>query len=154
MTIKKKISVILLVAFIGMQLFRPKKNDGIILPSANATAAINIPANVENILKTSCYDCHSNKTTYYWYHEIMPFGWWLDHHVEDGKKHLNFSEFATYNKKKMDHKLEETAEEVLEGNMPLNSYTIAHGNAKLSESQIKIITEWVANEREKLKQPE
>jgi hypothetical protein len=151
MTRKRKILIAVLVAFIIMQAFRPTKNNGSITTPGKTASALIIPANVDNIMKTSCYDCHSNKTNYYWYHEIMPLGWWLNHHVEDGKKHLNFSELSSYNKKKLDHKLEETSKEVLEGKMPLSSYTLVHQDAKLSADQIKIITDWVAVERSKLK---
>jgi hypothetical protein len=90
-------------------------------------------------LKSSCYDCHSNKTNYPRYSKINPVGMWLNHHIEEGKAELNFSNFAAYDKKNLDHKLEETAEEVAEGHMPLPSYTLVHADAKLSQEQVKQI---------------
>lgn len=80
----------------------------------------------------------------------MPLGWFLASHVKDGKKHLNFSDFSKYSKKKIDHKLEETAEEVEKHDMPLSTYLIMHSEAKLTESQTQEIIEWVNRERAKL----
>jgi hypothetical protein len=53
-------------------------------------------------LKTSCYDCHSNNTAYPWYNNIQPVKWWLADHVNSGKRHLNFDEFNTILKKKIE----------------------------------------------------
>lgn len=75
---------------------------------------------------------------------------WLNHHINEGKSELNFSDFAAYDKKTLDHKLEETAEEVEEGHMPLPAYTLVHADAKLSQQQVKQIVDWVKTERQKL----
>ncbi len=99
------------------------------------------------VLKTACYDCHSNRTTYPWYARINPVGWWLDHHIREGKEELNFSEFAAYDEKRQDHKLEETAGEVQEGHMPLPPYLFTHEDAKLSPAQVRLIADWVKSER-------
>jgi hypothetical protein len=147
---KKKIAIGILVVLALIQFIRPHKNSGGSDTEKDITHFVDVPANVKSILKTSCYDCHSNHTNYYWYHEIMPLGWWLNHHVEDGRKHLNFSDFSKYSLPKIDHKLEEIAEEVGEHEMPLSSYTMMHKDAELSAEQVKVITDWVTAERAKL----
>jgi hypothetical protein len=86
-------------------------------------------------MKAACYDCHSNQSTYPWYTNIQPVGWFVKDHIEDGKKHLNFSEFGTYTAKKQAHKLEECGEMIEKGEMPLSSYTIIHKEAVLTEAQ-------------------
>jgi hypothetical protein len=68
------------------------------------------PQEVANILRASCYDCHSNGTRYPWYAEVQPLGWWLDGHITDGKRHLNFPNSAQYTK------LEEIADRSAWGN--------------------------------------
>ena len=73
------------------------------------------------LLESACYDCHSYKTKYQWYSNIAPVSWWLGHNVEEGREHLNFSTWGNYPTEKAEHKLEECAEEVDEGEMPLNS---------------------------------
>jgi hypothetical protein len=62
--------------------------------------------------------------------------------VNEGKEHLNFSEFLSYSPKKAHHKMEETVEMINEGEMPLSSYTLIHRDAKLSDEQAKAIVDW------------
>lgn len=141
----KKILYGLLAVLVIMQFIRPERNVSEI-PSANdIRVQYPMPANVESILKRACYDCHSNNTSYPWYTNIQPLGWWLQHHVDEGKAELDFSEFATYSPKKADHKLEEVVEMVEEKEMPLESYTWIHKDAVLSTEEIEIVTQW-ANE--------
>jgi len=95
----------------------------------------NVPEDVVQIMDNACMDCHSYNTTYPWYSYIAPVSWWLEDHIEEGREHLNFSVWAGYNAKRRDHKLEEMDEEVKEGEMPLDSYTWAHSEARLSQEQ-------------------
>ena len=138
-------AVLLIIQFI-----RPTKNTGEIEGLQHISKVIDIPENINIILNNSCYDCHSNNTHYSWYSEIMPIGWWLNHHVEEGKEELNFSEFILLPAKKQDRKLEEIKEEVIEKEMPLKSYKSMHKNAELTENQIKLISDWVDVSRKKL----
>lgn len=93
-----------------------------------------IPAEISSMLKTSCYDCHSNNTSYPWYNKIAPVSWYLKKHVNNGKKHLNFSTWGDYDAGKKAHKIEEIVEWVSDGEMPLSTYTLMHGDAKLSDT--------------------
>ena len=135
--------LLLMVTLLAIQLIHPKKN-----LSNNDSKYIGkiytVPTSVSQILKTSCNDCPSNLTEYPWYSSIQPVDWWLQHHVEEGKRELNFSEFATYRIFKQYHKLEETIEMVQEGEMPLSSYTLMHTNAKLSSEQRAILKNWAS----------
>lgn len=146
----KKILLILIALLILIQFIRPSKNEGIVDSPNDIASIVNVPEEVKNILKASCYDCHSNKTQYPLYSQIMPFGWWLNHHVNEGKEHLNFSEFGSYTKERQDHKLEETEEEIKEGEMPLSSYTLMHPHAKLSKEQAELLATWVETARKEL----
>lgn len=139
----KKLFLALLVILLLLQLVpRPAKNEAAATSFADITASHNIPADVQQILKTSCYDCHSNNTTYPWYSKIQPVAWWLGDHIEDGKKELNFSEFSQYRLARQYHKLEEINEQVKENEMPLKSYTLIHTDAKLSNDQKLQIANW------------
>lgn len=102
---------------------------------------------VQEILKTGCYDCHSNQTQYPWYAKVAPVKFWLGHHIEEGKEHLNFSAWESYALKRKDHKLDEVIEEVEEGEMPLDSYTWVHHDAKLSPDQIELLVTWAKTAR-------
>lgn len=140
---KKKLFIGLVVLIVGIQLIPVKENNGPADTPSDITHYVQVPQNVLHTLKRSCYDCHSNHTNYPWYAQINPVGLWLNYHVNEGKSELNFSDVSTYDKKKLDHKLEEIAQQVSEQEMPLSSYTLIHKEAKLSEEQIKIIEEWI-----------
>jgi len=143
MKLLKKIGLVLLLVFIVAQFFSPEKNQG---NTEDLTAFLNETKpspEVKTILETTCFDCHSSNTKYPWYDKITPINFWLNEHVEDGKKHLDFSKWSDYSIKRKDHKFKELAEEVEEKKMPLPSYTWTHGDAKLSDSQIKAVVDWV-----------
>ena len=142
MKIVKKILLILLIAFVLIQFYPPEQNDSGIVPDTDLIVMTNPPAAVGNLLKTSCYDCHSNTTDYPWYNNIVPVSYWIAGHIKHGKGHLNFSEWGTYKDEKKDHKLEELTEEVKQHKMPLNSYLWMHREAGLSDEEIKTLTDW------------
>jgi len=138
----KKIGVVLLIALVVAQFFGPEKNDGN-LDTVNAfIAETNPPAEVTQILKTTCFDCHSAKTNYPWYNNITPVNYWLDEHIRDGKKHLDFSKWSEYSLKRKEHKMDELYEEVEKKEMPLNSYTWTHADANLTQAQIDAVVAW------------
>lgn len=142
MKILKKIAIVLLVALVIAQFFGPEKNEGDITAVDTFLAETNPPENVRKILSESCFDCHSNSTKYPWYDNITPVNYWLNDHVKDGKKHLNFSDWSTYSVKKKEHKMDELYEEVEKGEMPLNSYTWTHSEANLTQEQISEMVAW------------
>ena len=140
----RKISLVLLVVFITMQFIRPARNETNEIHEADLIKHLHIPENVAGILKTSCYDCHSNNTRYPWYTNIQPAGWLLAHHIKDGKEDLNFSEFANYSERRQLSKLKATHNSVKDGSMPLSSYTLIHANARLSNESEALILDWTA----------
>lgn len=141
----KTILIVLLVAFIIIQFFRPEKNSGVETPINQITAVQPVPEDAQEILRVSCYDCHSNTTHYPWYDYIQPVAWILHDHIVEGKKELNFSEFATYPVYRQYKKFKEIQRQIKEGEMPLFSYTIPHRDAKLNEDQKSILIDWAAN---------
>lgn len=142
MKIIKKIGLILLVALVIAQFFKPEKNSGDLASVVAFEAETKPPADVKQILETTCYDCHSDVTNYPWYNAITPVNYWLAGHIKDGKKHFNVSNWAANSIKRKDHKFDELIEEVEEGEMPLNSYTWTHGDAKLTPEQITSVVNW------------
>jgi hypothetical protein len=142
----KKILILLLIAFIAIQFFHPARNQAAgPQPHSIATVAP-IPANVQSVLAKACNDCHTNNTNYPWYSKIQPVDWWLSDHVKDGKKHLNFDEYTSRSLRYQYHKLEEVVEQVETGEMPLESYTWIHKEAKLTADEKTLLINW-ANER-------
>ena len=136
-----------------IQFIRPQRNNGNAFGRNDISHDVHIPATVMKILKKSCFDCHSNQTRYPWYAEINPVGWWLNHHVNEAKDELNFSEFVTYDSTKKQKKLDEIAGEVQEHKMPLKSYTFLHQETKLNNEQVSTLVSWTKAAAKQLKKP-
>jgi len=145
----KKILLVLLVLLVIAQFFGPEKNQGDLSSIEPFLLETNPPENVKMILKESCYDCHSDFTRYPWYNNITPVNYWLAEHVNDGKKHFNVSNWVGNSVKRKDHKMEELIEMVEKKYMPIESYTFAHSEAKLSDDQIKEVVDWAKQVRMK-----
>ena len=125
------------MVFIIIQFFPIDKSNPITNEGMDFLKIKNTPEPIAKLIRNSCYDCHSNETKYPFYSNIQPVAWLLKNHIDEGRKELNFSTFATYEPKRQAHKLEEAAEYVEQKNMPLESYTLGHSDAKLSDEQRK-----------------
>ncbi len=62
----KKILIAVGVVLIGIQFIPVDRSN------PPVTREINAPPNALSILKTSCYDCHSNETNWPWYSYVAP----------------------------------------------------------------------------------
>jgi hypothetical protein len=133
-----------LIIFLLMQLYQPARNIAFEQDlTANFTKVYNVPKNVEAILRTSCYDCHSNNTDYPWYSNIQPIGIFMKNHINKGKENLNFNEYGNYSKRKQNSKLKAINKQIELNEMPLASYTLIHKNAILSSSQKQEVMKWI-----------
>ena len=139
----KKFLIGLGLLLLIIQFIRPDKNELNDL-TYDISTKYEVPGDVNHLMQVSCNDCHSNKTEYPWYANVQPVAWWLNHHVVDGKKHLNFSEFTKKPLFVQNHKLEEIMEMVEEKEMPLPSYTYfgLHPEANLTDAQRTMISDW------------
>jgi len=140
----KIILIILIVFLVVIQFIRPEENSGTEIAADQITAKYTIPDTVQKILKVSCYDCHSNTTVYPYYWKIQPVAWFLNNHIDEGKRHLNFSVFATYPLWRQYQSFKEIGKEVKDGDMPLSSYTLIHRDAVLNKDQQLSIENWAA----------
>lgn len=149
----RKILLILLLVFVIIQFFHPDKNtDNSETADANdISRKFSVPNNVQEILQKSCYDCHSNNTNYPWYAEVQPISWWLNNHIKEGKREINFSEFSNYSIRRQYKKLEEIIEQVKENEMPLSSYTLIHKDAVLTNDQKLLVSNWANKAIESMK---
>ena len=138
----KKILTVLLVAFIIIQFFPIDKTNPTTNTGMDFIKIKNTPEPIAKIIRNSCYDCHSNETKYPAYSYIQPAGWLLKNHIDEARLELNFSTFATYDAKRQIHKLDEAAEYVEQKKMPLESYTLGHPDAKLTDTQRKQLVDY------------
>jgi hypothetical protein len=146
----RAILLILLAALVLIQFIRPQKNISGSIDGRDITAKYVVPAGVLDILKTSCYDCHSNNTRYPWYWEVQPVMWYMNGHIAEAKRGLNFSIFASYAIRKQYKLFDNIEKEVKEGGMPLGSYTLIHRDAVLSDAQKLLIANWATASRKEI----
>ena len=103
---------------------------------------VDVPSNISTILKSTCYDCHSNETIYPWYSNIAPVKWLVYYDINNAREELNFSEWNSLTKMDKAEILDDISTEVLEEEMPLKIYPLMHAEAKLSKADRESISEW------------
>lgn len=128
-----------LVCFALIQLKRPEIKAYTVPAEESFNAAFQVPSEVQSILKTSCYDCHSNETTYPWYSKIQPMAWLMEQHIVEGKEKLNFDAVATYGTRKRRSKFKQIINQIQQGKMPLTSYTLMHKETALTKEEEEIL---------------
>src|SRR5574341_1387874 len=141
------VAILAAIQFVG-----PEKTNPPVDAAQTIQANTQTTPEVAAIINRACRDCHSHQTQWPWHSHLAPVSWYLIDHVNDGRKHLNFSEWATYNPKRMSKKLEEMRDEVEQGAMPLKSYLLVHSEAKLSQDDIQKLGEWATAERQRISQ--
>ena len=114
----KKTGFVLLAILILIQFVNTNNNNGEAYGPDDITQSVFVSDGVKAVLEKSCFDCHSNHTGYPWYARIQPLGFWIQHHVNEGKEELNFSEFKAYRYKRKLRKMKEMEEQLNEKEMP------------------------------------
>ena len=149
---KQKILIGLAAILVIIQFIRPKANDSNDQTNAVSTK-YKVPEDVAAILKVACNDCHTNKTEYPWYSKIQPVAWWLNDHVEEGKRELNLSAFTSRRIAIQNHKFEEIVEQMEKKEMPIADYTYLglHKEANLSDAQRQTLITWAKTNMDSLK---
>lgn len=141
----RPVAIGLPIVLVLIQFIRPKRNLGVAEGPNEISHKYAVPAKVHTLLVNACYNCHSNHTRYPWYANVQPIGWWLADHINSGKRHVNFSEFGTYGRYNAARRLDHIADQVNEGDMPLESYTWMHPKARLTRKQRDEIVDWAQN---------
>jgi hypothetical protein len=151
MKIVKIIALVLVVCFVGIQFMPTELNQSNIVPKTDFLLVNNTPKNISTLLQTSCYDCHSNNTSYPWYNKIQPIAWFLENHIAYGKEELNFNNWDTYSTRRKNSKLKSIINQIKNNEMPLSSYTLIHKNAKLSTSEKTLVIDYIKKLKGNLK---
>jgi hypothetical protein len=143
----KRVLRIVAILVILIQFIRPDRTNPAVDPAVELAAVVAVPEAVGSLLHAACYDCHSNETDWPWYAHVAPMSWLVTNHVNDGRRHLNFSDWGNYPPSRADHKLEEAIEYVENGEMPLATYTPLHPEARLSDADREAIIAWARSTR-------
>ena len=150
MKIVKKIVLVLLVAFVGIQFIPTERNQSDIVPVTDFMLVNKVPNNIKSKLQVSCYDCHSNNTNYPWYNKIQPVAWFLEDHINEGKAELNFSEWGSLSNRRKSSKLRSIIKQIESDKMPLESYKSIHKDAEFSEEEKTTIIQWITQLKDSL----
>lgn len=152
MKLVKKLTLSLLGLLGAVQFIQPRQNNSDKILSTDITLVHDIPDNVLAILNTSCFDCHSNNSNYPWYTYVQPVGWLKNKDIQKGKSQLNLSDFGAYSTRRQKSKLISIQNRINDGTMPLHSYVRMHKNASLSESEKKLLLDWISGITDSLSQ--
>ena len=138
------------VVLAAVQLANPALTNPPVLPGHDVLATNPPPPEVTALLRAACYDCHSHETQWPWYSHIAPVSWWLDSHVKDARRKLNFSEWPVDDPLHAAKKWNRVSEEVDSGDMPLPSYARMHPLARLTPPQREQLSKWAEQESRRL----
>jgi hypothetical protein len=125
-----RVAAALVVAFLAIQVIHPT------LPNPPVVADLAAPPDVARILRTSCYDCHSNETRLRWFDEVEPAYWMVVKDVENGRARLNFSDLGKLGPGPQKAVLYEAVNQIQLGAMPPRSYTLVHPGAAVTPDDL------------------
>ncbi|ROH97032.1 MULTISPECIES: heme-binding domain-containing protein [Chryseobacterium] len=138
----KKIIFWTLVAFALIQFFPIDRTNQPVDTKVNFVDARKSPEKIRTLLKNACYDCHSNETVYPKYAFIAPVSWSVKSHVNEGREHLNFSVWGTYNKDLKENMLTKSVQTIQNKTMPMPGYIVYHKEANLSEAERALLIQY------------
>lgn len=122
--------VIIAVAAAVMSFTLPKTNP--VNPPQDQAPAL-FPADIQKIIETSCYDCHSDAAS-----------------NAKAKLKLNFSKWGEMTNAKKVGKMENINDEVKNAKMPPERYITNNPDKALSQEQKDAVNKWVTDESAKL----
>jgi hypothetical protein len=140
---KRNLRIAFLVVFALIQFVVIDKSPIEINPEADFLMIEQAPKEVAELMQASCYDCHSNLTTYPWYSNIAPVSWWLKGHIDNGRGKLNFSEWDNYTPEQGDTLKVKSADMIEKKWMPILTYKIIHKESRLSDEQRALLIDWL-----------
>ncbi|KIC62365.1 heme-binding domain-containing protein [Chryseobacterium taiwanense] len=138
----KKVLFWLLIGFVLIQFIPVDKTNAAVKSSVNFVDVKKTPAKISNLIKSACYDCHSNETVYPKYAYFAPISWSIKSHVNEGREHLNFSVWESYNKDLKKSMLDKSIQTIQTKAMPLPGYTVYHKEANLSEAERALLVKY------------
>jgi len=114
---------------------------GVVNPASKGE--LSAPPEIQNTLRRSCYDCHSNQTQWPWYSHVAPFSWAVARDIELGRRQLNFSEWAGYYPVTRRRKLQWMGRALQQEAMPPLSYRLIHPSSRLSPQDRAQLERWI-----------
>jgi len=125
------------LVFVGLQFVRPE------LRNPPVTAELQAPPEVLQVLKHSCYSCHSNETELPFFDNVVPAYWLVTSDVKEARKHLNFSEIGKLPAGQQKAALFEAVNMIQLGAMPLPQYLAVHPGAKVTPEALAVLRNYL-----------
>lgn len=129
------LALFLMVSWVGTLIIAPDPN-----PKPFYKGEL-VSAVSDQILRNSCFDCHSNETVWPWYANVPPMSFLVHFDVKEGREHLNFSNWDRLTAEEKSDALKESLEEVEEGHMPLPPYILLHPDSVITSDQLRTLKE-------------
>jgi hypothetical protein len=133
-----KLGIAAAALFVLAQLVRP------VIPAKPATAEIQAPLAVKQILNKSCYSCHSDERRLAWFDQIEPAYLIARHDILIARAHLNFSSLGSAPSAVQRTKLFEAVNMIQLGAMPLPQFVALHPDAKVSPEELAELKAYLA----------
>jgi hypothetical protein len=132
------------VVLLAMQLIRPTVPGATLPGDGTIGDHVDVPTDVDSLLRAACYDCHSDETRWPWYSHVAPLSWLIVEDVRHGRSNLDFSHWSTdpVREPTPTQRLRWMCDEVRKGIMPPLLYRVAHPEARLSEEEQDAICAW------------
>jgi hypothetical protein len=138
MTLGLLLPLVIAVALLGLSISCPQKPR-----SALLSASLQVPVPIRPVLDRTCLDCHSYETRWPWCSRIPLVSRLIQHDVNSGREHLNFSTWtgsaphlATTNE------IQEICDAVSNGTMPPRRYWLVHPDARLAQADKDSFCDW------------
>lgn len=145
-----RILLIVVIVLLAIQLYRPAKINPPENQAKTLKANTQMPSDVAQTIDRSCNDCHSYRTTWPRYSNVAPVSWIIVDDVNEGRRHVNFSDWGSYSAERQQRKLGDICDEVKDGGMPLRQYTWMHNGSKLTQQQRDAICSWTKTEQQRI----
>ncbi|HYE94794.1 MAG TPA: heme-binding domain-containing protein [Rubricoccaceae bacterium] len=138
----RRILLALLVLFVALQLVPLDRSNPPVVADFDGAPE------VEAVLRESCYDCHSNETTWTWTAYLAPGSWLVVRDVHRARDAFNLSEWGQMDAEDREELPEKMVEKVSEGEMPLPMYVRFHPGARITNADLTTLVVWAGTEPE------
>lgn len=148
----RKTKAVLIIAAVALviQLYRPAKTNPPVVQQKTLWSNTQMPPEVARSIQRSCGDCHTYNTAWPKYSYVAPVSWLVTDDVNEGRRHVNFSDWSSYPVEQQQKKLTQICKEVSDGGMPLRQYTWMHKGTALDQQQRDAICEWTKAEQQRI----
>ena len=138
----RRTTVALIGGALAIQLARPARTNPPTDPARTMKAIALVTPEADAVLERACRDCHSNDTRWPWYSNVAPISWFVIDHVNHGRRHFNYSDWAEYDHDQVTRLLKNMCTMTRKGEMPIASYRWLHPEARITDRDIVELCDW------------